>query len=142
MLMQDAFRKAVSILLILSQIGCSNLKTIDAPPEALHERIRQGDLIKAGDSVRIVTEDEREHRFVVTGITTNEIHGKFIRPSSDGNKISHEEVVTIPIDSIVAVKTEEFSAGKSAALAGGISGALILLGMAIASAGFFVAGAP
>ena len=114
MIKRNAFRKTVSILLIISQIGCSNLKTIETPPEALRERIRQGNLIKVGDSVRIVTEDEKEHRFVVTGITANEIQGKIFKESSGGDEMRDEEVVTVPIDSVIAVQTQEVSYGKTA----------------------------
>ena len=113
MIQRNTFRKTVSILVIISQVSCSNVKTIDAPPETLQERIRQGDLVKVGDSVRIVTEDEKEHRFLVTGITTNEIDGKIVRATPDGSEIRQEELVTIPIDSIIAVKTQELSAGKT-----------------------------
>jgi uncharacterized Zn finger protein len=139
MIERGIFRKTVSILVIISQVGCSNVKTIDVPPEALHERIRQGDLIKVSDSVRIVTVDEKEYRFVVTGITTDEIHGKVVKVSTEADEI-REEAVTIPIDSVVAVKTQELSVGKTALLAGGVIGIMALIFIATAPAAILSAG--
>jgi hypothetical protein len=142
MIQGTTFRKIISILVIISQVGCSTVKTVDAPPEALRERIRQGELIKVGDAVSIFTEDEKEHRFVVTAIDADEIHGKILKASSDGAKISHEEVVTIPIDSVVAVQTREVSIGKTALLTGGVYGIMLLIFIAIAPAAILAASAP
>lgn len=142
MIQRTTFRKIISILVIISQVGCSNVKPIDAPPEALHERIRQGEIIKVGDAVSIFTQDEKEHRFVVTAIDADEIHGKILKVSSDGAKISHEEVVTIPIDSVVAVQTREMSIGKTALLTGGVFGIMLLIFIATAPAAILAASGP
>jgi hypothetical protein len=96
------------------------------------------------DSVRIVTGDEKEHRLVVTGINADEIRGKVVTVHSDADEI-REAVVTIPIDSVVAVETPEFSTGKTALLAGGITGTVLLLiivAIAIAPAAILAASAP
>ena len=95
------FRKITSILVIINLIGCTSLQTIEAPPDKLHEQIRHEDLVKVGDKVRIITEDQKEHQFVVTAINEDEIRG---------------EDVTIPIDSIVTLETREFSTGKTVLL--------------------------
>lgn len=139
---RTTFRKIISILVIISQVGCSNVQTIEASPEALHQRIRQGNLIKVGDAVNVFTGDEKEHRFVVTAIDADEIHGKSLRASSEGDKISREEVVTIPIDSVVAVQTREVSIGKTALLTGGIYGIMLLIFIATAPAAILAASAP
>ena len=110
------FRKITSILVIINLIGCTSLQTIDAPPDKLHEQIRHEDIVKIGDKVRIVTEDQNEHQFVVTAINENEISG---------------EEVTIPIDSIVTLETREFSTGKTVLLSVGITGTVLLIATAL-----------
>jgi hypothetical protein len=132
--MQDTFMKQhatfgniISILLILNLIGCTSLQTIEAPPDKLHEQIRNENLVKVGDKVRVITEDKKEHQFVVTAINEDEIRG---------------EDVTIPIDSIVTVETRKVSAGKTALLAGGITGTvLVVFALLLMSVGAFMVGA-
>ncbi|MGB7934555.1 MAG: hypothetical protein WCH04_20480 [Gammaproteobacteria bacterium] len=110
------FWKIISILLIINLIGCTSLQTIEAPPEKLHEQIRHENLVKVGDKVRIITEDQKEHQFIVTAIYEDEIRG---------------EDVTIPIDSIVTLETREFSTGKTVLLGAGITGTVLLILAAI-----------
>jgi hypothetical protein len=107
------FLKIVSILVIINIIGCTSLQTIQAPPEMLHDQIRAQGIVKAGDKVRIITEDRKEHEFVVTAVTEDEINGKD---------------VSIPIDSIVTLETREFSTGKTVLLGAGITGTVLLIG--------------
>jgi hypothetical protein len=110
------FCKIISILIIINLIGCTSLQTIEAPPYKLHEQIRHENLVKVGDKVRIITEDQKEHQFVVTAINEDEIRG---------------EDVTIPIDSIVTLETREFSTGKTVLLGVGITGTVLLILAAI-----------
>ena len=116
---QMTFWKLISVLVIINLIGCTSLQTIEAPPDKLHERIMHENLIKVGHKVKIITEDQKEHQFVVTAINEDEIRG---------------EDVSIPIDSIAAVQTRELSTGKTALLAGGITAGTILLMVIIAIA--------
>jgi hypothetical protein len=126
MAQHTTFWKIISILVIINLIGCTSLQTIEAPPDRLHEQIRHENLVKVGDKVRIITEDQKEHQFVVTAINEDEIRG---------------DDVTIPIDSIVTVETRQFSAGKTTLLAGGITGTLLIaFGILLAAAGAFFAG--
>lgn len=113
------FRKIISILLIINLIGCTSLQTIEAPPDKLHEQIRHENLLKVGDKVKIITEDQKDYQFVVTAINQDEIRG---------------EDVTIPIDSIAAVQTRELSTGKTALLAGGITATMLVVMIIIAIA--------
>jgi hypothetical protein len=121
------FWKITSILVLINLIGCTSLQTIEAPPDKLHEQIRRENIVSVGDKVRIITEDQKEHQFVVSAIYEDEIRG---------------ENVTIPIDSIVTLETRKFSTGKTALLAGGITGTLLIVyGLLLAAAGpFFVGG--
>lgn len=95
---QATFLKVINFLAMLNFIGCTSLQTIEAPPNKLHEQIRHENLIKVGDKVKIVTEDQKEHEFVVIAINEEEIRGKD---------------VTVPIDSIVSVQTREFDSNKT-----------------------------
>jgi hypothetical protein len=123
------FLRIISVLLIINLIGCTSLQTIEAPPDKLHEQLKHEHLVKVGDKVRIITEDKKEHQFVVTAITEDEIRG---------------EDVTIPIDSIIALETRKFSTGKTALLAGGITGTMlvimIIIAVAVAPAAILSAG--
>ncbi len=74
------------------------------PPEELHERISEGDIIQPGDFVKIVTSDGQRHNFEVANRTADRITGKSVE---------------IPITDIVAIETREFSGGKTALLAAG-----------------------
>jgi len=90
--------KIISILVIINLIGCTSLQTIEAPPDKLHGQIRHENLVKVGDEIKIITEDEKEHQFVVTAINESEIRGKD---------------VTVPIDSIVSLQKREFDSNKT-----------------------------
>ena len=116
MALHTTFWKIISILVIINLIGCTSLQTIEAPPDRLHEQIRRENIVKVGDKVRIITEDQKEHQFVVTAIYEDEIRG---------------EDVTIPIDSIVTLETREFSTGKTVLLGVGITGTVLLILAAI-----------
>jgi hypothetical protein len=116
MAQHTTFWKIISILVIINLIGCTSLQTIEAPPDRLHEQIRRENLVKVGDKVRIITEDQKEHQFVVTAIYEDEIRG---------------EDVTIPIDSIVTVETRQFSTGKTVLFGVGITGTVLLILAAI-----------
>jgi hypothetical protein len=111
--------KIISILVIINLIGCTSLQTIEAPPDKLHEQIRHENLLKVGDKVKIITEDQKDYQFVVTAINQDEIRG---------------EDVTIPIDSIAAVQTRVLSTGKTALLAGGITATILVVMIIIAIA--------
>jgi hypothetical protein len=116
MTQHNMLRKIISILLIINLIGCTSLQTIEAPPDMLHEQLRNETLVKVGDKVRITTEDQKEHQFVVIAINDDEIRG---------------ENVTIPIDSIVTLEIREFSTGKTVLLGFGITGTVLLIATAL-----------
>ena len=106
------FWRIISILVIINLIGCTSLQTVEAPPDKLHERIRHEDIVKIGDKVRVITKDQKEHQFVVTAISEEEIRG---------------EDVIIPIDNIETLETREFSTGKTVLLGAGITGTVLLV---------------
>jgi hypothetical protein len=116
MTQHNMLREIISILLIINLIGCTSLQTIEAPPDKLREQLRNETLVKVGDKVRITTEDQKEHQFVVIAINDDEIRG---------------ENVTIPIDSIVTLEIREFSTGKTVLLGFGITGTVLLIATAL-----------
>jgi len=95
---------------------------VETTPERLHEQIRHENLLKVGEKATIYTLDENAHYFVVTAIDADDIRGKDI---------------TIPIDSVIAVRTRELSAGKTELLTGGRTGFLLLLFVALLPAVLF-----
>ena len=93
---------------------------------------------KVSDEVKIFTEDGKKHRLRITSIDENEIIG--VRTVWKNENEAVQEIVTIPIDSIIGLETAEFSKGKTAILVGGISVFVIafaLLAVALSSVAFF-----
>ena len=112
-------------------IGCSSIQLIEAQPDELQNRIRHENLVKVGDNVRIITEDEKEHQFRVTSVDESEIIGVQVI-SNTGDEIV-EEIVKIPVESIIALETKEISIGKTVLLGYGILGVWVAIGMLIAA---------
>jgi hypothetical protein len=103
-----------------SLLACTSMRPVEASPEELAARIRQGNVVQVGEKVTIVTKDGRKDQFTVTAIDEFTVKG---------NKES------IPIDDIVALKTKEISLGKTALLTGGIGLTFyLLLGIALSGA--------
>lgn len=99
------FGKFISVfLVILLMSGCSTVKPVEMTPEQVQQKISAGELVAAGDKVKIATSDGEVYDFKVTAVTDQQILG---------------DDINIPIDTVVAIETREFSAGKTAALAGG-----------------------
>ncbi len=100
------------MMIILLASGCTTLKPVEMSPEQLHEQISTGDVIKVGDSVKVVTADGAISKFKITAITAEHISGKDTE---------------LRIEDIVAVETREFSGGKTTALA--VGGVVVLYGI-------------
>ena len=99
------FGKFISVsLVILLMSGCSTVKPVEMTPEQVQQKISAGELIAVGDKVKVATTDDEVYDFKVTAVTNQQILGDEIK---------------IPIDKVVAIETKRFSAGKTAALAGG-----------------------
>ena len=99
------FGRFISVFLfILLASGCSTTKPVEMTPQEVQQKISAGELIAVGDKVKIATADGEVHEFEVTAVTSEQIQG---------------DDIAIPIDDVVAIETKEFSAGKTAALAGG-----------------------
>ena len=109
--------KLVSALVAILMIaGCTTMKAVEMTPDELQEQISTGQILSEGEMVNIVTADERTHEFRVSTITDKSIIGSDI-----------DVPVEISIADIVAIETTEFSGGKTAALAGGMAGGVLLV---------------
>ena len=95
----------ISVVLCAS---CTSLKPTEATPEQIQQRITHENLLELGEKVELVTSDGVVHEFRITDIDYEQ-----------GLVIGKNE--SVPVNDIVAVKTREFSMGKSAVLAGGVT---------------------
>jgi hypothetical protein len=86
----------ISMFLILG--GFTTVNPVELTPEQLHGKISTGDVVKVGQSVKIVASDGTHHKFKVTEITDTHVFGKY---------------VDMPIKDIVALETQEFIGGKT-----------------------------
>ena len=119
--------KLLVLLAATTALGCTSMQRVELPPEELQAQIRQGTLIQPGERVRLVTEDQQEYRFEVTSVDRQSING---------------EGIHVPIDEVVAVRTREFSTGKTALVAAGTAGTVYLVIVGISSAAILAAAAP
>ena len=127
------FQKIISVLVIISLFGCATFQPIEAQRSDLQDEIRHENILKISDDVKIITEDGKKYQFRITSIDENEIVG-----------VQNKKTYRIPIDSIVALETKEFSMGKTALLTGGIIaglGLLFLISFGVAAASL-MGGAP
>jgi hypothetical protein len=78
---------------IIAVTGCTTMRPIDGTPKELQQFINSGELLKPGDRVRIVTADDKTHRFAITKIEAGLIVG------------SNESV---PVDQVMCVEKRQF----------------------------------
>jgi hypothetical protein len=88
--------------------SCTSLHPTEATSEQIQYRIIHEDLLKSGEQVELVTSDRAVHEFRITDIDREQ-----------GLVVGKNE--SVPVSDIVAVKTREFSMGKTALLAGGVT---------------------
>ncbi|MEZ5560009.1 MAG: hypothetical protein R3E86_15870 [Pseudomonadales bacterium] len=100
----------------LAAVGCTSLKPVDLPAAALHSEILAGNLVRPGDRIRVRTQDGEQVSLRVVEVREGTIVGKGTQ---------------VPVASITQLESRDFSAAKTAALAGGISGT-VLIGMLVA----------
>jgi len=109
---------AFVLVSIISIVTCTTLTPTGATPEQLQHQIIAENLLKPGDQVEIATSDGAVHKFRITEIDREA-----------GLVLGEDKRVAIA--DIVAVKTREFSAGKTALLAGGATYGLWVWAMII-----------
>jgi hypothetical protein len=87
--------------------GCTSLRPVETPPAELQRLIREENLIKPGDRVRLVTVDGTVHGFRVKQIDL------------DRDAVTGKDEV-VPLADVVTVQTRKIAVGKTAALAAGV----------------------
>ena len=111
--------KRLSVFLIIANlIGCTTLQPINGTATEIQERILSGQLLKAGDRVKVLTTSADTYKFTVTGVHDGTISGRG---------------VTIPVKQVSEVQKRELSVGKTAWLVGGLV-LIVVFASAMASA--------
>lgn len=77
--------------LIIAITGCTTMQPIDGSPTELQRFINAGELLKPGDRARIVTADEKTHRFAIIKVDAGIIVG------------ANESV---PVDQVMSLEVE------------------------------------
>ena len=106
--------KILFLLFAASLSGCTNLKPIAMEPETLQENIRDGKVVREGDTIRVVTNDGVSHLLVVTGVDEHTIQG-YATGAPPG-----AIVIDIPIDDVLTLEEEKVHAGETAASSVGV----------------------
>lgn len=92
----------LSVLLVLA--GCTSLQHVAVDPEVLRDRIRAGEVVRAGDRIAVTTEDGTQYAFTVAHVDADALSG-------DG--------FLVPIDRIATLRTERIDVVRTAGAAGG-----------------------
>lgn len=98
--------------------ACTSLQGVAIQPEDLQARIRAGELIRPGERIAVTTADGRETAFEVVERTPLVLRGRGVE---------------VPIDEIVALRTERFDFARTA---GATAGTVALAYVAAAVAAF------
>jgi hypothetical protein len=81
-----------AFVLIIVVSGCTTMRPIDGSPTELRRFISAGELLKPGDYVRIVTADEKAHRFAITKVEA----GLIVGPNE-----------SVPVEQVISLEVEK-----------------------------------
>ena len=98
----------------LANSACTTLTPQEETPEELQRQLLSGELLQAGERVRLVTTDESVYEFRITEIDLEQ-----------GLVIGGGE--RVPIADVIAVETRKVSAGKTALLVGGVGTSVLVI---------------
>lgn len=113
-------------MVIIHLIGCTTLQPIEASPDELQYKIRHENVVNIHDWVRVVTEEGKEYRFQITKINETVIQG---------DDVVNNTVVTVPIDSIDVLETQDVNTVRTSLLFGLPVAAFLILVILAASSG-------
>jgi hypothetical protein len=116
----------ISLVVIIHLIGCTTLHPIDASPDELQYKIRHENIINIHDWVRVITEEGKEYRFQITKINETVIQG---------DDVVNNTVVSVPIDSIAGLETQDINKGRTSLLFGLPIAAYVILMILLVSSG-------
>ena len=118
---------SLSILLLVLVCllgGCTTLRPIDVNAVTLHQIIRSGEAVKAGETIRAITSDGVAHLLFIT-----KVNEKVIEGHPPGARAEVTETV-LPIDDIVLVEVSRLSAENPERFATG-TGIGVVVGLVI-----------
>ena len=118
---------SLSILLLVLVCllgGCTTLRPIDVNAVTLHQKIRSGEAVKAGETIRAITSDGVAHLLFIT-----KVNEKVIEGHPPGARADVTETV-LPIDDIVLVEVSRLSAENPERFATG-TGIGVVVGLVI-----------
>lgn len=95
-----AGRRSLALLLVCALTACSTLHAVEGSGRDLHERIRDGSVVRPGDTVRVSTDSGSPQEFRVTAVEQDELVGAGVR---------------VPIDSITALEIRDYRVAKNTA---------------------------
>ena len=107
------YMNSLSIVLLGSLLaGCTTLRPIDVDAKTLQQKIRSGEAVETGDTIRAITIDGMAHLLYVTAVEENVIKG---------HPPGHESVAdtVLPIDDIVLIEVNKLSTDNAKTFAGG-----------------------
>ena len=96
--------RAAMLAVLVALAGCTSLQRVSAEPEDLPDRIRAGDLVRAGDRIAVTTGDGTQYAFTVAHLDAETLSGDGVR---------------VPIDDVVTLRTERIDVVRTAGAAGG-----------------------
>ena len=96
--------RAAALAVLLALAGCTSLQPVAADQEVLRDRIRAGELVRAGDRIAVTTEDGTQYAFTVAHVDADALSG---------------EGFQVPIDRIATLRTERIDVVRTAGAAGG-----------------------
>ena len=123
---RSILQKFISLVVIIHLIGCTTLHPIDASPDELQYKIRHENIINIHDWVRVITEEGKEYRFQITKINETVIQG---------DDVVNNTVVSVPIDSIAGLETQDINKGRTSLLFGLPIAAYVILMILLVSSG-------
>jgi len=111
--------------------GCTTLKPIDVDAATLHQKIRSGEAVKVGDTIRAITVDGEAHLLVITTVDDRVVTGHSPLADRDATDIE------LPIDDIVLVEVSRLSSENPRRFATGAGIGVLIAGIVIAVLGGF-----
>lgn len=98
-------KRLVVFVAVTNLAGCTTLQPVNGTAADIQGRIASGQLLKAGDRVRVVTTSADTRDFTITDVRDGVISGRD---------------VTIPVAQVAEVQMREHSVTKTVLLVGGL----------------------
>lgn len=129
-------RTAIAAFAVLASCSCSTVKTVDLPPDQLHEQIASGQLVHGGDSVTITTLDGSRHDLQILEVSDDSVRGEETyvpevavvdEHTLEQTQVTETRVIEIPVADIVSIESREPTAIGAAGVAAGALAGMVAL---------------